>query len=88
MLKVLYSKTKEAKIKLSLTLLKTRALRADLSVFSLAPQKLIKKNEVTPINSQPKNSTTRLPESTNNIILLTNSNKSVTNLSTLGSYLK
>jgi hypothetical protein len=85
---VLYNKIKAAKIKLSLTLLKTNALRADLSVFNLAPQKLIRKNEVTPINSQPKKSTTRLPESTNKIILLTKRSKRVTNLSIFGSYLK
>jgi len=79
---------KAASIKLSLTLLNTRAFKADLSVFSLAPQKLIKKKEVTPISSQPKNKTIKLPERTNKIILLTNSNNKATSLSTLGSYLK
>jgi len=77
-----------ANIKLSLTLLNVRALSADFSVFALAPQKLIKKNEVTPISSQPKKRTIRLPEKTNNIMLLTNNSNSVTSLSTLGSYLK
>lgn len=88
MLNVLYNKIKAANIKLSLTLLKTRALRADLRVLSLAPQKLIRKKEVIPISSQPKNNTIKFPDKTNKIILLTNKSSSVTNLSILGSYLK
>jgi hypothetical protein len=49
---------------------------------------LIRKKEVKPINSQPKNNITMLPEDTNNNILSTKEHKKFKNLSTKGSYLK
>jgi hypothetical protein len=49
---------------------------------------LIKKNEVRPINSQPKNNIIVLPEVTKKIILMTNERINNKNLSTKGSYLK
>ena len=85
---MLYVNINAAKIKLSLTLLKTNALSADFNVFNLAPQKLIKKKDVTPISSQPRNSTIKLPDKTSKTILLTNKSNKVTSLSILGSYLK
>jgi hypothetical protein len=49
---------------------------------------LIKKNDVTPIISHPKNKFTKFPDKTKNTILITNKFKSTINLSTKGSYLK
>ena len=72
----------------SLNLLKTKALNADFKVETLVDQKLIKKNEVKPINSQPKNKTKKLPLVTKQIILMTKQFINNINLSTLGSYLK
>lgn len=72
----------------SLILLKTNALNADLTVDILVDQKFIKKNDVNPINSQPKNKTKKLPLITNKIILITKQFINNINLSTLGSYLK
>lgn len=72
----------------SLNLLKTNALKADFNVDILVDQKLIKKNEVNPINSQPKNKTKKLPLVTKQIILITKQFINKINLSTLGSYLK
>jgi hypothetical protein len=69
-------------------LLKEKALKADLNVPILTVQKLIKKKEVIPIISQPKNKFTKLAEDTKNIILITNKFKNTNNLSTKGSYLK
>ncbi len=51
-------------------------------------QKLIKKKEVTPISSQPKNNTITLPDITSITILLTKDKSQNTNRSKLGSYLK
>lgn len=72
----------------SLNLLKTKALNADFNVDILVDQKLIKKNDVKPINSQPKNNTKKLPLVTRQIILITKQFIKRVNLSTLGSYLK
>lgn len=64
------------------------ALNEAFSVPIFVTQKLIKRNEVKPINSHPKKSIIRLPEDTKNIILMINNNKNKINLSTSGSYLK
>ena len=72
----------------SLTLLNENALNAALNVPTLVDQKLIRKNEVKPINSQPKNITIKLPEDTNRIILIINAFKKSNKRSTNGSYLK
>lgn len=72
----------------SLNLLKTKALNADFKVETLVDQKLIKKNEVKPISSQPRNKTKKLPLVTKHIILITKQFINKVNLSTLGSYLK
>lgn len=72
----------------SLNLLKTKALNADFKVDILVDQKLIKKKEVKPINSQPKNNTKKLPLVTKQIILITKQFINNINRSTFGSYLK
>ena len=72
----------------SLNLLKINALNADFNVDTRVDQKLIKKNDVNPINSQPKNSTKKLPLVTKHTILITKQFIKSINLSTLGSYLK
>lgn len=72
----------------SLNLLKTNALKAAFKVEILVDQKFIKKKEVKPINSQPKNKTKKFPLVTNIIILITKQFIKSINLSTLGSYLK
>lgn len=51
-------------------------------------KKLIKKNEVNPIISQPKNNITKFAEDTKKTILIINKFKNIINLSTNGSYLK
>jgi len=75
-------------MKKSLTLLNVKALNADFKVAALVVQKLIRQNEVKPINSQPRNNIIVLPDATRNIILITKDNKNSINLSTKGSYLK
>lgn len=75
-------------MKKSLTLLKVNALNADFNVATLVVQKLIKKKDVNPISSQPKNNMIVLPEVTKKIILITKDSKNNKNLSTKGSYLK
>lgn len=72
----------------SLTLLKENALNAAFNVDFFVTQKLIKTKEVTPMSSQPKNSTIRFELETNNTILIINRFKKLINLSTIGSYLK
>ena len=72
----------------SLILLKTKALNADLTVDILVDQKFIKKNDVKPINSHPKNRTKKLPLITKQIILKTKEFINKSKRSTLGSYLK
>jgi DNA integrity scanning protein DisA with diadenylate cyclase activity len=72
----------------SLNLLKEKALKADLIVPDLVDQKLIRKKEVRPINSQPKKSVIKLPEETKRIILIINELRNNIKRSTNGSYLK
>lgn len=72
----------------SLNLLKTKALNADFKVDTLVDQKLIKKNDVKPIISHPKNNTKKLPLVTKQIILITKQFIKRIKRSTLGSYLK
>lgn len=72
----------------SLNLLKEKALKADLNVPILVDQKLIKKKDVIPIISQPKNKLIRLPDDTKKIILIINIFKKTKSLSTNGSNLK
>lgn len=64
------------------------ALKAAFKVPTRVDQKLIKKNEVNPINSQPKNKIIKLPADTKKAILMINKFKNSTNLSTKGSYRK
>jgi len=72
----------------SLNLLKVKALNADFNELILVDQKLISKNEVIPIISQPKNKTKKLPLITSITILITNKFIKRDNLSIIGSYLK
>ena len=72
----------------SLNLLKVKALNADLRVPTLVAQKLISKNEVRPISSQPKSSTSILPDITRVSMLQTKELSIMIRRSTLGSYLK
>lgn len=68
--------------------MKLKALKAAFNVETLLTQKLIKKKEVKPIISQPKNKLIRLPELTKKIILIINKFNNTSNRSTNGSYLK
>jgi hypothetical protein len=72
-------------IKKSLTLLKENALNAAFKVPTLLTQKLIRKKDVKPISSQPKNSIIILPEDTKNNMLIIKEHKNKINLSTNGS---
>ena len=63
--------TKNINIKKSLILLKVKALNADLRVATFVVQKLIRQNEVNPINSHPKNNIIVFPDVTKKIILIT-----------------
>jgi hypothetical protein len=65
-----------------------KALNAAFSVATRVDQKFIKKNDVKPISSQPKNNTNKFPLDTNKTMLITNKFMKSINLSTLGSYLK
>jgi hypothetical protein len=65
-----------------------KALNADFNVDIRVDQKLIKKKDVKPINSQPKNKTKKLPLVTKQTMLITKQFIKSINLSTLGSYLK
>lgn len=84
------TKFKIIKIKIpkSLILLNKNALNAAFNVLIFVDQKLIKKNEVRPINSHPKNKTNRLPPKTSIHILIINKLINKNNRSTWGSYLK
>lgn len=66
----------------SLNLLNVNALKAAFNVDTRVVQKLISKNEVKPINSQPRNNDITLPELTNKIILITNIFKKINKRST------
>ncbi len=63
-------------------------MKAALSVLILVDQKLIKKNDVKPINSHPKNNTNKLPPITKIHILIINKLINKNKRSTCGSYLK
>ena len=78
----------EKKIKRSLDLLNEKALKAALRVETFVAQKFIKRNEVNPINSQPKNNIIKFPEETKKTILATKRFKKSIRRSTDGSYLK
>ena len=54
----------------SLNLLKKKAFNADFKVPERNDQKFIKKNEVSPINSQPKIKEKKFPATSNVIILI------------------
>lgn len=69
-------------------MLKEKALNADFKVLIFVTQKLIKKKDVNPINSQPKNSIIKFPEETKSNILIIKEQINNKNLSTKGSYLK
>lgn len=66
----------------SLILLNVNALKAALSVDTRVDQKFIKKNDVSPINSHPKNKTIKFELETNNIMLNTNRFIKIHSLST------
>jgi hypothetical protein len=87
-LKLKINKIIKIKKKTSLTLLKTKALKAAFKVLFLATQKLINTKDVSPISSHPKKRVIRLAEETKKIILSTKLFKKRTSLSTRGSYLK
>jgi hypothetical protein len=78
---------KESK-KTSLILLKKNALKLDLTVPLLVLQKLIKKKDDKPIDSQPKNSVNKLLLKTSMIILKINQFISKVNMSSCASYFK
>lgn len=82
---MLRATTIESKTQISLNLLKVVALSAALKVLTLLDQKLIKKNEVIPISSQPKKSITKLPEKTKSNILFTKSKSKKTRRSVFSS---
>jgi hypothetical protein len=69
-------------------LLNEYALNAAFKVPILLDQKLIRKNEVIPIISHPKNITIKLPELTNKTMLNINKFKNKSKRSTRGSYRK
>jgi hypothetical protein len=64
--------TKKENKKTSLTLLKKKALKLDLTVPRLVLQKLIRKKDDKPIDSQPKNNVNKLLLKTSIIILKIN----------------
>jgi hypothetical protein len=74
--------------KKSLILLKEYALKAAFKVLIFVTQKFIKKKEVKPINSQPKNNINVLPDETKKSILNIKRHKNNKKRSTNGSYLK
>ena len=84
----MYNNTIPINKKKSLILLKENALKAAFSVPIRDTQKLINKNDVKPINSQPKNSIIKLLADTNINILIINDAKNSKKRSTRGSYLK
>jgi len=72
----------------SLNLLNVKALKAALRVPTRVAQKLIKRKEVRPINSQPSSTINMLPDKTRRTILHTNELIIIIKRSTFGSYLK
>lgn len=75
-------------INISLSLFKINALNAALVVPLRVVQKFIKKKEVNPISSQPKNSKKQLSAITKRDIVIINQFKHNINRSQLGSFLK
>ena len=73
------------KIPKSLILLNINALKAAFNVDIFVDQKLIKKNDVKPISSQPRNKTNKLPPTTNIHILIIKRLMNKKSLSTCGS---
>lgn len=69
----------------SLVLLNEYALKAAFKVPTRVDQKLIKKKDVNPIISHPKNKIIKFPDETKKTILIMNEFKNNTNLSTNGS---
>ena len=63
-------------------------MKAAFKVLIFVTQKFIKKKDVSPINSHPKNNIMVLPEETKNNILIINEHKNNMKRSTKGSYLK
>lgn len=86
--KTIYVNIIKNKKDISLNLLNENALKADFKVAFLVVQKLIKTNEVKPINSHPKNNINVFPEITKKTILIMNRFKNKINFGTEGSYLK
>lgn len=68
--------------------MKEYALKAAFKVPTLVDQKLIRKNDVSPIISHPKNNIIKFPEDTKKTILIIKAFKNKINRSTKGSYLK
>jgi hypothetical protein len=85
---VLKIKTITKNRKRSLVLLKEYALKAAFNVPTLVDQKLIKKKDVSPIISHPRNRLIKFPAETRNTMLIINMFKKSTSLSIKGSYLK
>ncbi len=85
---MLYINNIDINKKKSLILLNENALKAAFKVLTLVTQKFIKKKDVNPINSQPKNNIRVFPDDTKKSILKIKRHKNNKNLSTRGSYLK
>jgi hypothetical protein len=85
---VLKIKTITTNRKRSLVLLKEYALKAAFRVPTLVDQKLIRKKDVNPIISHPKNRLIKFPAETRKTMLIINMFKNNTSLSIKGSYLK
>jgi len=74
--------------KISLIKLKLKALKLDFKVDRLACQKLIKKNEVSPISSHPKNNVKKFAAKTSTSILAINPLIQKEKVSSSASFLK
>jgi hypothetical protein len=85
---VLKIKTITTNRKRSLVLLKEYALKAAFRVPTLVDQKLIRKKDVNPIISHPRNKLIKFPEETKKTILIMNIFRNKTRRSTRGSYRK
>jgi hypothetical protein len=80
--------TRNTNKKTSLILLKKNALKLDLIVPLRVLQKLIKKNDDNPIDSQPRNNVNKLLANTKIIILNINQFIRSANISSCASYFK
>lgn len=78
--------TRNKNKKTSLILLKKKALKLDLTVPRRVLQKLIKKNDESPMDSQPKKSVNKLLPKTRIIILNINQLINKAKMSSLASY--